>query len=647
MMSLWQCNQRIQLFALVISLGVACQGAKNLQAGVRVTSQFAGSPSFSFDSDGSVGVDHFTEISNVGLRVYDKTNGSVVLTETLGGVGGFWSDVFGTTTSAFDPRIQFDHHTQRWFAISATESFSANSAVLIGVSQSSDPTGAWRGVRVPADPAGQRWSDYPILGIDGAALYVATSLILNSGSGANDYQLFSIPKDDLIQTIPSIARLSRNQFNAIVLGGQPFRRINWPQLDPTGSSGDGQLVWTPFAPRFNSSAFDLFSENRHFDEVVGASGAGATLRGFTADALVSDLDLTQCCAPDLAAGGRQPGTTHTLGRNRGDPLYRVGDDLYHVQYIRYLGAIALHWEQIDASTDQILQQGFIGDPAYDLLDPSVAANQYGDVVIAYTRSGPSEFASAYASVGQLNNAGEIIFRDPLLLKSGSEIYDANGPVFSPGIARWSDYSSAVTVDPNDAHRFWISNAYVSGRNLASTWVSELFVTPVLPGDYDFDGDVDEADYGTWRSTFGSQVTHGTKADGNGDGVVNGADYVVWRKNLGLNGIPTDLIGEDNLASVPESSTRALSAICLSLLFFSRCRTVRPRRLRVERAQVLHGCRQTRVVRCRVRRGGRAKPLSVAATTQRVMSATLAELRRQFRRQIGFQFRMRLDQSHNI
>jgi len=53
--------------------------------------------------------------------------------------------------------------------------------------------------------------------------------------------------------------------------------------------------------------------------------------------------------------------------------------------------------------------------------------------------------------------------------------------------------------------------------------------PPLPGDFDADGDVDDADYGVWTAQYGSA---GSAADGNGDGVVDGADYTLWRDNYG-------------------------------------------------------------------------------------------------------------------
>jgi hypothetical protein len=53
--------------------------------------------------------------------------------------------------------------------------------------------------------------------------------------------------------------------------------------------------------------------------------------------------------------------------------------------------------------------------------------------------------------------------------------------------------------------------------------------PFLPGDYDRDGQVAPADYGVWRSSFGSNTV--LAADGNGNGVIDAADYVVWRKQF--------------------------------------------------------------------------------------------------------------------
>ncbi|MEM6496393.1 MAG: hypothetical protein AAF709_06680 [Pseudomonadota bacterium] len=53
-------------------------------------------------------------------------------------------------------------------------------------------------------------------------------------------------------------------------------------------------------------------------------------------------------------------------------------------------------------------------------------------------------------------------------------------------------------------------------------------TSILPGDYDGNGAVEQADYTVWSQTYGSTVFSGRGADGNLDGVIDAADYTVWR-----------------------------------------------------------------------------------------------------------------------
>jgi hypothetical protein len=57
-------------------------------------------------------------------------------------------------------------------------------------------------------------------------------------------------------------------------------------------------------------------------------------------------------------------------------------------------------------------------------------------------------------------------------------------------------------------------------------------SPELPGDYDLDGEVDDADYLLWKQQFGSMVAVYSGSDGNGNGGVDAADYTVWRDNFG-------------------------------------------------------------------------------------------------------------------
>jgi hypothetical protein len=52
----------------------------------------------------------------------------------------------------------------------------------------------------------------------------------------------------------------------------------------------------------------------------------------------------------------------------------------------------------------------------------------------------------------------------------------------------------------------------------------------LPGDYNFNGSVDVADYSVWRDTLGSM--NDLRADGDGSGVVDSGDFDFWRAHFG-------------------------------------------------------------------------------------------------------------------
>jgi hypothetical protein len=74
----------------------------------------------------------------------------------------------------------------------------------------------------------------------------------------------------------------------------------------------------------------------------------------------------------------------------------------------------------------------------------------------------------------------------------------------------------------------------------------------LPGDYDYDGNVDAADYDMWKNSFGTTVpVAGLWADGNKDSVVNAADYTIWRNYLSAVGAAA------STSQVPEPATARL------------------------------------------------------------------------------------------
>jgi hypothetical protein len=87
------------------------------------------------------------------------------------------------------------------------------------------------------------------------------------------------------------------------------------------------------------------------------------------------------------------------------------------------------------------------------------------------------------------------------------------------------------------------------------------LAPVMPGDFNLDGDVDLQDYNAWRSDYG--VSGYSDADANRDSSIDAADYVAWRNNLGAADIA------NSATSAPEPTSAMLGMLTIACLIFRR------------------------------------------------------------------------------
>jgi hypothetical protein len=161
----------------------------------------------------------------------------------------------------------------------------------------------------------------------------------------------------------------------------------------------------------------------------------------------------------------------------------------------------------------------------------------------------------------VGDAGEIFTTGfgGLFRADGSEIlFDSNG---SEG-----QFAAAIAFDPGSLPFEGFVGPGGGWLAYTADGFIDMFVTlltPAVPGDYDGDGQVDEADYATWQQGFAS-ITE-LAADGSGNAIVDAADYVVWRKHASA---ATNLSTAWSL-SVPEPSTSAGMILYVTLMIGSR------------------------------------------------------------------------------
>lgn len=117
-------------------------------------------------------------------------------------------------------------------------------------------------------------------------------------------------------------------------------------------------------------------------------------------------------------------------------------------------------------------------------------------------------------------------------------------------------------DPTDASKNWKQSA-IDGGPTATYW--EIFVALqgadlAATADFDFDSDVDGADFLIWQQNVGSPLA--AEGDANFDGLVDGLDLDAWEGELGRSNTTASIIidnikfvgGASSVAAIPEPST---------------------------------------------------------------------------------------------
>jgi hypothetical protein len=440
-------HRRLSL-ALVVLFVFAGRGQAQVEIGLNFTAttalEFGWYPP---DSMMAVGEEHIAEFLNGSFKVYRKTDGAVLQSKSM---NQFWLDA-GVTPNffhPFDPRILYDPPNHRWFALSVDGGVPNN--FLVAVSQGADPSQGWSAFKIPADTTGQRWADYPMLGLNRDGVFVTANNFDAADNFLFSANLLVLPKTDLLAAIPTVANSTLIEgLHAVRVGLTPQ-----PVVDLDQATGDGILL----------SEFSILGQYIRADVEGGVSSPSVPPAGV-------QIPTDGFAFPPL---GPQPGPKQGLDICCGDSRFQANvvlrdGALWGVSTVAHEGRAALRWVQIGAGTNEILQAGLISDDQLSFYYGSIAVNAFGDVVIGMNGSSESQFVSSYAVVGS-TAGGVTSFGEPMLLKQGVSDY---GVVFD-NRNRWGDYSATV-VDPTDPKRFWTIQEFVVETDVWATQITELKV----------------------------------------------------------------------------------------------------------------------------------------------------------------------------
>jgi hypothetical protein len=383
------------------------------------------------DTNGSVGLTQFFQITNVEFAIYDKNSGNILLGPAL--IHSLWNGFGGDCDSndGGDPVVLWDKAAQRWFVSQLSGSYTNWCAA---VSTSSDATGTYFRY---AFSSGSNLDDYPKVGIWPDAYYRATNSFQNGQNfiGANACAL------------DRALMLSGGNANEICMQ----QNSNVASLLP--SDVDGNVAPPSGEPNFfvellDTSDLGLFKF--HVDFAIPANST------FTGPTSIPVAAFTQAGGIPQPSGGS---TLDSLGdrlmfrlayRNFGNHEALVVNH----SVVAGSGVVGARWYEVRSpnATPTLFQQGtFAPDTTYRWMG-SIAMDLAGDIALGYSVSSSSvDPGIRYTGRTTGDPAGSMETEASII---------AGGGVQNGGLARWGDYSS-MSVDSIDDCTFWYTTEYIA------------------------------------------------------------------------------------------------------------------------------------------------------------------------------------------
>ena len=393
------------------------------------------------DTQGDVSPNHYLQCVNNHTVIKDRNGNDVVAPFPT---SNFWQGTQFADRNDGDAIILWDENAQRWFITQFyVPQNGADQYLLIAVSQTSDPTGAYYQYGFNY---GSNMPDYPKWAVWPDAYYMGA----NSFDQNNQFvgaTVSAFERDKMLQGNPN-ARVvtfgpNPNLFGVFPADADAFPAVGTPCpfiLDDVGSTnGNNEVYFYNFHVDWANTANSSFTQ-------------GVTLNVANYNLFNSNTQVPQ------------PGTNQLLDLLHYRIMYRPyfrhfanHESLVMTRTVNDAGVAAIRWYEFRDSGNgwHVYQQGTYnpGDGLWRWM-PSIAMNANGDISIAYSVSNGNNKFPSMRAVARYST-------DPLGQMPNNEIELYTGNASQTGASRWGDYSM-VSVDP-DGRTFWFTSEYSTGN----------------------------------------------------------------------------------------------------------------------------------------------------------------------------------------
>jgi hypothetical protein len=474
--------------------GLTHYDQRNAGTGIYTNTQFSLEPP---DQGLCVGNNFVVEAINNALAVF-RFNGTPVAGPTA--LSQFWalgpeivrpSGPFGAFIS--DPKCYFDQQTQRFFVTEleidtnpVTGALANHSSVLIGVSQTADPTGVFNlftfDTTDATNPGCPCFGDQPLLGADANGIYITTNEFPIAGSGFNGSQVYALSKKALVAgSVTTVVHIDAGTLATPDKGGV------WYSIQPATTPKPSQFSTVLGGTEFFLSALDFFNFGDRRVAVWSLSNTVSLAGSKPNLSLRNDVLGTQDYSPPVPATQR-PGYT-PLATSLGEKLETLNTNDDRMNQVVFanghlwsgVNTAVAFGKQIDSGiayfdvvptltsgglTALLNSGGYVAVSGENVFFPSIGVTSGGLAILTSSLSGPHFFPSAVYTLLKASGPSNVRLAGPgSLPDDGFTAYAAYG---GNGVARWGDYSAAVT---DGVGNIWIAAEYIPSafRTQLANW----------------------------------------------------------------------------------------------------------------------------------------------------------------------------------
>lgn len=422
------------------------------------------------DTQGDVGPNHYVQVVNLGFQIWNKSGvslyGPANLSTIWTGIPAPWN---GTNNG--DPIVLYDQSANRWMIAQFSLPNTSQYAMLVAVSQTPDPTGAWYRY---VFQFGNKMPDYPHFGIWPDGYYMAVNQFI-SGATWGGVGACAFERTKMLAGDPTASMI----YFDLGASSDPGSMLpsDWDGPTPPAVGAPNNFAY------FNdwSSATEDYLKiwQFHVDWTTPASSTFTQSASLVTAPFDSQLCASGNCIPQQGSGVLLEALSDRLMyrlqyRNFGDHQSMVTN---HTVDADGSGRAGVRWYELRNSGSgwSIYQQGtYAPADGINRWMGSIAMNGTGDIALGYSTCSAGMFPSIHYT-GRLSG-------DPLGTMSLAEQTIMAGTGYQSGsAARWGDYSM-MSVDPVDDATFWYTTEYIqiSGTVNWKTRIASFAFGPIAP-----------------------------------------------------------------------------------------------------------------------------------------------------------------------